>query len=184
MRTLFYIPVVHTPEDLGSYQEELKRGYVAKYGILKWNDHLKAVETLWQNIRRSIFSLSLNYEKVRLYQDGLPVCNKELEIVEKLANDGNKNYQILHEMVKKGAKIMGSEDIKLLIEERERLINAKNSIANESNEYDELMERRDSYIVQRIDSTLKDGETGLLFIGALHRIIERLPKDIQIQRLD
>jgi len=42
------------------------------------------------------------------------------------------------------------------------------------------MDRRDEYIAQRIASTLEEREIGLLFIGALHRVVERLPKDIQV----
>jgi len=115
---------------------------------------------------------------VKLYQDSLPVCGRELEIVETLAHDGNINYQILLELVKKGATIMGSEDPKLLIEERNRII--KNDVAGTANIYDDLMEQRDSYIAHRIDTTLKDGEIGFLFMGALHKVAEKLPHDIQI----
>lgn len=199
MRKLYYIPIVHTPEDLGSYLEPVKRAYIAKHGLLKWNEHLRAVSELWQKIREAITVLPLDYTdyaKVRIYQDGLPVCNRELEIVEKLAQDGNRNYQLLFELVKKGAKIMGSEDPKLLFEERERLIKRQVSdvggqvlgekdspntqYPTPNTQYDELMERRDEYIAQRIASTLKDDEIGLLFIGALHRVVERLPKDIEV----
>ena len=177
MRKLFYIPIVHTPEDLGSHLAEVKREYIATYGLPKWREHVEALDDFWRELREILLSLPVDHTKMKLYQDGLPVFGGELELVEQLAEGGNRNYQILSELVKKGATVVGSEDAKLLIEERDELI--KNGA---SGSYDSLMERRDEYIAQRIDSTLEDGETGVLFMGALHRVIDKLPKDIQIQK--
>ena len=178
MRKLFNIPIIHTSEDLGSHLVEAKKEYVSKYGLSKWDDHIKAVDKFWRELRETLLALPVDYKNAKLYQDSLPVCDLELEIVKKLAENGNVNYQILLELVKKGATITGSEDPKLLIEERSRII--KNGVAATANIYDDLMEQRDSYIAHRIDTTLKDGEIGFLFIGALHRVAEKLPHDIQI----
>jgi len=178
MRKLFYVPIIHTSEDLGSHLAEAKKEYIAKYGNSKWHDHNEVVGKFWRNLQVALFALRMNYANVKLYQDSLPVCGRELEIVEKLADDGNINYRILLELVKKGATVIGSEDPKLLIEERNRII--KNGVAATANIYDDLMEQRDSYIAHRIDTTLKDGEIGFLFIGALHKVAEKLPHDIQI----
>jgi len=176
MQKLFYIPIVHTPEDLGSHLTEVKREYIAKYGLPKWRNHVESVDKFWRELSEILLALPVDHTKMKLYQDGLPVFGRELELVEELARDGNRNYRLLSELVKKGATVVGSEDPKLLIEERDRLI--KNG-ANGS--YDGLMERRDEYIAQRIASTLKDGEMGLLFMGALHRVVDKLPANIQIQ---
>jgi len=46
------------------------------------------------------------------------------------------------------------------------------------------MENRDTFIAKTISSTLKDGETGLLFIGASHNVIPKIAKDIEIKILD
>jgi hypothetical protein len=178
MRKLFYVPIIHTSGDLGSHLAEVKKEYITKYGNSKWHDHNEVVDKFWQNLQVALFALPINYANVKLYQDSLPVCGQELEIIEKLADDGNINYLILLELVKKGATVMGSEDPKLLIEERNRII--KNGVAATANIYDDLMEQRDSYIAHRIDTTLKDGEIGFLFIGALHKVAKKLPYDIQV----
>ena len=178
MRKLFYIPIIHTSEDLGSHSADAKKEYIAKYGLSKWRDHIEVIDRFWRGLRKTLLALPVDYKIAKLYQDSLPVCGRELEIVEKLAHDGNINYLILLELVKKGATVMGSEDPKLLIEERSRII--ENGIADPANSYNDLMEQRDSYIAQRIDTTLKDGEIGFLFIGALHRVAEKLPNDMQI----
>jgi len=178
MRKLLHIPIVHAPEDLGSHLAEAERQYIARHGLSKWRDHLELLDNFWRELRVVLLNLPVDYTNVRLYQDSLPVCGRELEIAERLANDGNRNYQLLLELVNKGATMMGSEDPKLLIEERERL--EKKSIALS---YDDLMKRRDEYIAQRIASTLKDGEIGILLIGALHKVLDKLPKDIQVHQL-
>ena len=48
----------------------------------------------------------------------------------------------------------------------------------------DLLERRDRAIAQRIDQTLAQGETGLVFLGLLHAIGRFLPPDIHVERLD
>ena len=192
MRMLFHIPIVHAPEDLGSHLPEVKREYIARHGVSKWNDHNKALDKFWHELSKALLSLPVDYTKVRLYQDGLPVFGRDLELVEKLAENGNRNYQLLHELAGKGATVMGTEDPELLIEERNRLIKCGasshiprgNAGVDAASSYDDLMERRDQYIAQRIASTLKDGEIGLLLIGALHRVVDKLPKDIQVLSIE
>jgi len=177
MRKLFYISIIHTPDDFGSYSAEVEKQYIAIYGISKWHEHIKIVGNFWEYLREALLALPLDYKNVKLYQDSLPICSQELEIVEHLAQNGNINYQILLELVKKGAMVMGSEEPKLLIEERNRITENR---VTQTNIYDDLMERRDSYIAQRINTSLNDGELGILFIGALHRVAEKLPNDIQV----
>jgi hypothetical protein len=46
-----------------------------------------------------------------------------------------------------------------------------------------LLNKRDEYIVQRIDETLNEDQTGILFIGAYHNIKQRLPRDIQVKEI-
>ena len=46
-----------------------------------------------------------------------------------------------------------------------------------------ILEERDNYIAKRIGETLKEEETGILFIGAHHNIIDKLPEDIEVTEL-
>jgi len=43
-----------------------------------------------------------------------------------------------------------------------------------------LLDQRDTFIAQRINDTLNEGEMGLLFIGLLHKVEDKLPKDITV----
>jgi hypothetical protein len=42
------------------------------------------------------------------------------------------------------------------------------------------MKKRDAFIAASIDKTLLTGETGLLFLGAYHHILNKLPADIEM----
>ncbi|MBP9014955.1 MAG: hypothetical protein KBH15_00425 [Candidatus Atribacteria bacterium] len=185
MRRLIYIPIIHTELEMGLVATHLREEYVLKFGEEKWEEHLKLVNELWQWIKDKIESLQLNYEKVRIYQDGLPLCGKELEIVQKLAERGSINYKIILELINKGAKLEGTESKDLLLEE----YNYIKDIATSSDKKEQkkggkqLLIRRDNYIAQRINKTLREGETGILFIGSEHRVDKYLSRDIKISYL-
>lgn len=181
VRKLVQIPVIHTPQDLGSQREAVRREYIARFGREQWGRHLELIAELWNRIGRLVLALPVDFRKVRLYQDGLPECGREQEIVEELAREGSRNHKLLLELVKNGARLMGTEDLSLLMEERERLLERRSAAARPG--YDALMRRRDEHIASRIDATLKQGELGLLFMGALHRVTQLLPKDIAVRTL-
>jgi len=205
MREIIYIPIIHSEVDMGSVSEELKREYIKRYGEERWLEHTRTIEGLWERIRKEILSLPLDYNKVKLYQDGLPKCGRELEIVKKLASEGSENHKLLQDLVERGSKLIGTEDPQLLLEEYKRmkkrglkaLASSKASGSGvEIKEggfqgttdpklptYDEITLRRDRYIARRIDETLREGEIGLLFMGAIHRTAEMLPPDIKVRYL-
>ena len=187
MRRLICIPIVHTPADLGSHQDMAREAYIARYGAQQWGQHLEMLAQLWDRIRQRVLALPVDFTTVRLYQDGLPICGHELAIVQTLAPEGSSNHQLLLDLVNRGALLMGTEDPALLLQERDRLRQQRTAQptpgAGEQPLYDALMAQRDALIANRIASTLAAGELGLLFIGALHRVVERLPADIAVYSL-
>lgn len=176
------MPIIHTEADMGTMSESLKKEYIKRFGAEKWEQHVKVVNGLWHGIETKLSKLNLQYEAVKIYQDGLPNCGKELEIVEDLAKKGSKNHQLILELVNKGAKLVGTEDPALLLEEykyiRKKLL-VENVATSASGESETLLEKRDEYISHRIDQTLKDGETGILFLGMMHRVDKKLHADIK-----
>jgi pheromone shutdown protein TraB len=46
-----------------------------------------------------------------------------------------------------------------------------------------LLHRRDRFIAERIGASLAEGETGLLFMGALHQVARLLPPRIRVEYL-
>jgi len=190
MRRLFYIPIIHSTQDMGSMAEPLKQEFIQQFGIAKWRAHVRTVDDMWEGIHQKINRLKLQYKKVKVYQDGLPLCGKELEIVQDVAKLGSHNYKIILEMVKKGAGLIGTEDAKLLIEEYNFIkkfteikdINKRRAAMKKAHKQrDNLIIDRDKFVAKRIKETLKEEETAILFSGIEHEIDRHLPKDIKVQ---
>ena len=182
MRRLIHVPVIHTSQDFGSQLEAVRRAYVSRHGIRAWQQHLASVRQFWEQVRRAVRPLVKTAATLRVYQDGMPVCGREVELVRELAALGSENHRLLLELVERGAVLMGTEDPELLRREQERSRGAAALGERASRaHYDELIERRDRYIAGRIDATLPgEGVVGLLFMGALHRVTQYLPKDIEV----
>ena len=191
MKRVIVIPVIHNLADLGSLAESVRAHYIEHFGPAVWQQRERAVEKLWNDIRQAIEALHLDYRQVRIYQDGLPVCGKEEHIVHELAGAGSLNHQLVLELMGKGAVLVGTEDPQLLIREyqlqRSRMgAPARNDTAPASlpDEAADVLAARDLFIAQRIAATLQDSETGLLFLGAAHRIDALRPEGIDVVTLN
>jgi hypothetical protein len=188
MRTLIYVPIIHTSADLGSIAKDVTKRGIADLGEEIWQEHRETVNGFWEVI--SHYFDSLDVSGVKIYQDGM-VAEGEVgeKIVGETANAGSKNYELVSRLLKKGAILVKTEDFKLVKEERDRLLSitqAKNlaeklfGFIKYKLTKDILLDIRDRFIAKRIDGTLNTGEKGIIFIGAYHNIKKRLPKDIQI----
>lgn len=188
MRTLIVIPIVHTEQDMGSLLVQTRQTYVAKYGPEKWAEHLKSIADFWLGIAQIIKSLDPHYASVRLYQDGLPICGKEEQIVQDVAAQGSKNYQLLVELMALGSRLMGTEDPQLLLREYRFHQDAlgEGDSAHQAQRVEQsrqLLLERDRFIADRINATLLVGEVGLLFLGLAHSIEKLMDADILVRQL-
>ncbi len=188
MRILIVIPVIHTLQDMGSLHELTRQAYVVRYGDEKWLAHLKSIDQVWSGIRQMIEKLELPCARVRLYQDGLPLCGNEIEIVREVAAQGSQNYQILLELITQGATLTGTEDANLLLQEYQLHQDAAttDSLAQENIRKvrrQAILAARDQFIANRINSTLSEGEIGLLFLGMAHAVESLLDADILVRPL-
>ncbi|NPV63361.1 MAG: hypothetical protein HPY61_12185 [Methanotrichaceae archaeon] len=194
MRKLIVIRIVHTPSDMGSMQESLVREGVSKMGRQRWEENQRRIERFWSDVEQEVTAQGLDMEKVRIYQDGLP-CAGDLgkRIVEETAAKGSRNYGIIKNLMDRGATIEATESPDLLRREYgyiKAIVDAKSDSDRQkaAAEYDAasagLLAERDAFIAHSIDSTLKEGETGLLFIGASHNVVSRLARDIDVKCLD
>lgn len=192
VKKLIYIPILHTSHDMGNMANAMKETYVKKFGEQKWQEHVRVIGEMWDGIKKRIEALNLPFNHVKIYQDGLPECGKEKEIVQELAGKGSPNHQIVQWLVDKGAQLIGTEDPKLLLEEYnhvKKIAAAKTHqekeklIHNFTKGGEKLLRKRDEKIRDQILTTLKNGETGILFIGLLHRVDELLPKEMNVTYL-
>jgi len=188
-RTLIYVPIVHTQADMGVLGKSIHRAHLQRMGKTVLKRKTAAIDRIWADIETTINRLDLVYDKVRLYQDGLPVCGREREIVGELAASGSRNHQILLRLIEKGAMIMGTESAELLIREYEfskRTLDTGNPCktarveTHQERLAESLLKARDRYIAQRINQTLCAGDTGILFLGMLHSPERFLDGDIQL----
>ncbi len=169
-----------------------KKEFTDQFGVRVWNEHIKAVDEMWKGIANRFRKLDVDHSNVRVYQDGLPLCGREMDIVRDVAAQGSQNHRLVLSLVKRGASLEGTEDIQLLLEEyhyiqaitREHELAEKRRKAKSlSMKRKTLLRQRDRFIARRIDKTLKEGETGILFAGMAHRVDKYLPKDINVSYL-
>lgn len=188
MKRLIYVPIIHTSEDLGSFEKDVAKRGIADLGKDVWEEHIKTVEAFWNAI--SHYFNSIDVSGMKIYQDGM-VAESEVGdmIVEEGIKSGSKNYLLLSRLLKQGAILVKTEDLNLVMKERDRLytiIQAK-SITKKIIAFikyklakNRLLNKRDEFIVKRIDETLNNGEKGIIFIGAYHNIKKRLPESFQV----
>ena len=190
MRRLIHVPIIHSAVDLGSLSESVKAHYTKLVGERTWNQREQMIGELWKHIQQSIQVLHLDYRSVRIYQDGLPVCGFEEKIVRELAEAGSRNHLLIVELLNRGTMLEGTEDPQLLMEEYEtqKRCMEKQTVSDQARQErirqtESLLKARDASITERIDATLKEGETGLIFLGALHRLDALQSTDIQVTTL-
>jgi hypothetical protein len=187
-RTLIYLPIVHTAADMGALKESVAQATLAQTGRAGLARKAAAVDRMWTEIEAAIDALNLAFDRVRHYQDGLPVCGREAGIVTELARAGSRNHQLLVSLMARGAVLMGTESGDLLVQEYQM---AKASLtappsraaagaASRRAAGQALLQRRDQFVAQRINATLKSGETGILFLGMLHSVSRYLDPDVKV----
>jgi len=194
MRRLILIPIIHTAADLGSLAGTVQDRYLSRFGAAAWAKREQVVQQIWNTVRTKLAALGLDCGKVVIYQDGLPVCGHERQIVEELAKAGSLNHQLVLELLAQGATLVGTEDPQLLIREYQlqcrrlrpeatALGAAAASADDAADEAAELLAARDRFIAQRVAETLPDGALGLLFLGAAHRLPAPQSPDLHVETL-
>lgn len=190
-RTLIYLPIVHTQADMGELGGQVTRATLLKVGQRGLQRKLKTIEQVWDRLEAALVRLDLSYDRVRLYQDGLPVCGREIELVLDLAQRGSRNHQLLQRLMAQGATLMGTESGDLLRQEydlaRQNLPapdrgRSAVAAARSRDLSATLLAQRDQFIARRIHDTLNAGETGILFLGLLHAVERYLDRDIRVIR--
>lgn len=174
---------------MGSLAGSMREDYTKNFGKKKWNEHVQSIDDMWKGIEKKVRGLKIPFKKVKIYQDGLPLCGKEKEIIGELSQKGSRNHKLVQWLMDQGATLVGTEDPQLLLQEYHHLKRATQAKTHDERERfihefasvsGELLNKRDQKIRDRILETLGSGETGILFLGLLHRVDELLPPDIKV----
>jgi len=185
-RSLVYLPIIHTAADMGTLSASIQGRKLPVLGRQGLSRQAAVVEKMWERIELAAERVPLTERTLRLYQDGLPVCGHEREIVAELAAAGSRNHRLLLRLVERGAKLMGTESPELLLEEYQiATATFASSPAQQTGApsqvlRDSLLLKRDRFAADRINTTLAAGEHGILFMGMLHTVSAFLDADIRV----
>ena len=196
MRTLHIVRVFHPLEELGTVTQPFQRLEKLELGVegAAMRRMQKAEEFIL--MAEKVVQMEVDHKKLFIFMDGFPAEQPE---VEKFLYDNFvykkrfPTYLFIDRLVRKGARLVGTESPELLREECQYVQEVTRVVETQElpegkyawlkSKAKDILERRDDFIAARIDSTLKDGDVGILFIGAMHHVEKRLPDDIQIIRL-
>jgi hypothetical protein len=174
--------------DMGSLASALDETAKTELGEEIWEKHKEALFSFWHAIAQ--FFDPMDVKGFKIYQDGL-VADGDIgiKIVKEGVSQGSKNYEIVEKLLDMGAVLVKTEDPALVKKEYiyiKKMVYAKSPREKEAcaqrykRAQNQLLKERDDYIARRIDETLHEGETGVLFIGAYHDIASKLPDDIHV----
>jgi hypothetical protein len=185
-RTLLYFPIIHNLADMGALSDSVRLASLKKLGRSGWNRKIGLIDKFWTEIENSVEEISVPLNRVRVYQDGLPVSSAEKNVVAELAKSGSRNHALIMRLMNAGATLMGTESLELLLQEYElakRDLGSARPLrikASDKAQRASLLRRRDQFIAKRINNTLLPGEIGMIFLGMLHRLEPWLDKDIEV----
>jgi hypothetical protein len=191
VRTLIYAPVIHSSADLGSLGKDVAKRGRTNLGEDLWRVHARTVDGFWDTISK--YFSAIDGAGLKVYQDGM-VADGEIGkmIVEEVLKTGSKNYEVIADLLRRGAVLMKTEDINLVKQERDLLVKITQAGSTTKKlagflKYrftkNRLLDERDRFIAGQVNNTLGDGETGVLFIGAYHNVKDHLAPDIQCRDL-
>lgn len=193
MRTLIYVPIIHSVADMGSIGDELKRKSVSGLGENIWQKHTDTVDGYWAAIQSYFENIDLYVPGIKIYQDGMFVDGEmAMKLIRDGVKSGSKNSEIVSNLITRGAILVKTEDFKMVKDEYDGLQSIMKSKTNFKKLIHLLrykmskpifLRRRDRFIANTIDETLEPNETGILFVGAYHNVMKNLPKDITVIEL-
>ncbi|OGO37145.1 MAG: hypothetical protein A2147_05975 [Chloroflexi bacterium RBG_16_57_8] len=188
MRTLYFVPIIHSRTDTGSLAAALERSARAALGNDVLRQHGEVVSMFWDSI--AAFFSTLEVSGFKVYQDGLLADGETgLHIVGQGVKGRSQNYMIIGDLLQRGAVLVKTEDILLVKQEHDyvkRIAESRTPREMEANTVRykaaqaRLLTQRDTFIAERISRTLKEDDTGILFLGAYHNVLPRLPDDIVV----
>ncbi len=191
MRELYLVPILHMSADMGSLASVLDETAKAELGQEVWQKHKGAVSSFWDSIAQFFDALDVNGFKI--YQDGMVADGADgLRIIREGIGQGSKNFEIIGKFLERGAILVKTEDLVLVKQEYAHIAKIAHSKSPKEKEVwalryrvaqGRLLRQRDDFIAKRIEVTLGEGDTGILFIGAYHDVLSRLPEDIQVAQV-
>ena len=170
-RKLYLVPLLPVVE---SHRKGLSKDYPAK------------LEAYWNEVNLRLDDLGSKVGKIaKIYHELIDEeGEKGLKRIKKL---NGKSYRIAKRYVDKGAELQATEDINLARESMDWIrclaanLQSEKALSKVSQFYVEVMQKRDEFIAKKINETLKENESGIIFIRENNSI--KFPSDIEIFRV-
>ena len=194
MRKLVAVRIVHAPSDMGSASAGLEKAGISTLGRQRWQENQKKIESFWLELEKEVEDLGLDVEKLRIYQDGLPCAGA-------LGSESCGRRQPKAAGTTRLCKSSWTGALRL--RRRKASICSGKSTATSKPFWRPKRMKRDmgrkrDTIRSKISCwrsgiysspgqlmpLLKEGETGLLFIGASHNVLPKIAGDIEVKCLD
>ncbi len=170
-RKLYLVPLLPVAEP---HQKGLPKDYPAK------------LEAYWNEVKSRLDDLGSKVGKIaKIYHELIDEeGEKGLKKIKKL---NGKSYRIAKRYVDKGAELQATEDMNLVRESMDWIrclavnLQSEKALSKISQFYVEAMQKRDEFIAKRINETLKEDESGIIFIRENNSV--KFSSDIEIFRV-
>lgn len=149
-------------------------------------DYPAKLEAYWNEVNLRLDDLGSKVGKIdKIYHELVDEeGEKGLEKIKKL---NGKSYRIVKRHVDKGAELQPTEDINLVRESMDWTrclatnLQSEKALSKISQFYVEAMQKRNEFIAKRINDTLKENESGIIFIRESNSL--KFPSDTEIFRV-
>lgn len=212
MRKLIYVPMIHSPHEASLTRQkfglefaELPEGARGKPAEF-WEVMNEAVRKLDNTQVSRIY-----FEGFTSGSTTFEGMDEEMRLILEEESQKSPEMRVLKEILKRGGTLERTEDMFLhrsmnsKLDELGQIFGYLEGVLNVAGddeeptqedlevisrmieiypEIDSVSRKRDEFVAGRVSDTLREGETGILFMGAGHDIVSKLPKDIETELLD
>ena len=114
MRSLIYVPIIHSLADMGSMGSELREKSIARLGEKEWENHAETINGYWDAIESWFSKPGLNISGMKIYQDAMFVDDgMAMNILAEGVKSGSRNSSIVTNLISRGALLVKTEDFKI-----------------------------------------------------------------------
>ena len=111
---------------MGSLAPDFEETSIKVLGQKIWQKHKEIISGFWDSIEQ--FFRSIDVKGFKVYQDGLIADGAEgIRIIKEGITQGSKNYQIIGDLLERGAVLVKTEDFSLVKEEYDYIIKLTHS---------------------------------------------------------
>lgn len=189
MPVLYYVPIIHSIKDYGSLGPPIKKAFTEQLGEAIFDRFQKNINEYWEIVEKRIEERISDIGGLIIYHDGFPVGDREkiLALFGHMCQDHpeSPNFRLIKKLIHKGAVLVGTEDMNLVLEQLKLYQRAAEASSREEQKKilaatalrsQEITKLRDEFIAKRIHDTLPELGEGILFIGRDHDVIAELDK--------